>query len=72
MKGVEFTRDMRPYGRGATILLPGDVADRLIAEGAAKPHAFPAQPYANGAIEQAAEPAVEAPRGQSYKTKKLR
>jgi hypothetical protein len=35
-KLVRITRDMRPWQSGQDALLPADVADRLIAEGAAE------------------------------------
>ena len=36
MKLVTLTRDLRPHSAGADLLLPPDVADRLIAEGGAE------------------------------------
>jgi hypothetical protein len=71
MKGVEFTRDMRPYARGATALLPDALATRIIAEGAAKPYAFPEQPFAHGAVAQAPAPEPDA-LAHGYKTKRAR
>jgi hypothetical protein len=37
MKMVEFTRDMRPHRTGETRIVPDEMADKLIAEGSAKP-----------------------------------
>lgn len=42
MKTVEFTTDIRPWQRGATAVLPDDVAGRLVASGeAVNPRPFP-------------------------------
>lgn len=37
MKMVEFTRDMRPHKAGETRVVPDAVAEKLIANGEAKP-----------------------------------
>jgi hypothetical protein len=37
MKMVEFTRDMRPQRAGEKRVVPDAVAEKLIAEGSAKP-----------------------------------
>jgi hypothetical protein len=79
MIGVKFTRDMRPYGKGEAILLPNDIAQRLIAAGDAEAYEFPTSLY--GAV--AAEPSIEPPRPaltlptrdnrrQTYQTKDVR
>ena len=49
MIGVKFNRAMRPYGVGDTALLPDDVARKVIDEGAAEIHQFPAAPHASAA-----------------------
>ena len=62
MKMVEFTRDMRPHRAGESRVLPDALADKLIAEGRAKPRdsVFDKMPS------QAAKQIV----GKAYKTRK--
>ena len=62
MKMVEFTRDMRPHRAGESRVLPDALADKLIAEGSAKPRdsVFDKTPS------QATKPTV----GKAYKTRK--
>ena len=43
-KTVELTRDLRPWHAGDKVFLPDDEADKLIAEGKARPVAEPKKP----------------------------
>lgn len=47
MKIVTLTKDLRPWGKGESPVLPDEVADRLVKDGEAKdPRPFPPQDVA--------------------------
>jgi hypothetical protein len=59
MKMVEFTRDMRPHRAGETRIVPDAMADKLIAEGSAKPR--------DSVFDKSAQPASA---GKKYRIRK--
>lgn len=76
MKGVRFTKDMMPWGKGQTAMLPEKVAAHLIYAGEAEAFDFPSNafgtsdPGKKASVEYTKDmgPASRDPR-QQYRTK---
>lgn len=66
MKLVKLTTDMRPNKAGADLLLPDEIADRLLAAGEAS---NPRDRFGNALSEGSALAQIEARRPSRYKTK---
>ncbi len=76
MLAVKMNRAMRPYGQGDVAVLPEDVANKIVADGAAAFCALPSAPHAHEGgsdVDQAAsrKPASGRPR-RTYLTKEGR
>ena len=71
MKMVEFTRDMRPQRAGETRVVPDAVAEKLIADGDAKPCDSVFDNPVNAVAKDCAS-GTRVSVGKTYKTRKRR